>query len=160
MAECCTCGSTDSNRYTRLNQKSGKRRAGIEELIDKLFYVLNIEFVKFDAICDRCIRKLDGAYQFIKKARTIQLPDQDSSVGSSTTADLENKENRDSHADLEESVVPSNENGKINIWDTCTLPSTMVESVHVAYDKWGLMPPYPLNYIQVIATNHIKSFKE
>ena len=29
-----------------------------------------------------------------------------------------------------------------------------------SYDKWGLMPPYPLNYIQVIATNHIKSFKK
>ena len=35
------------------------------------------------------------------------------------------------------------------IGDTCTLPGTMVQSVHVAYDKWGLMPPYPLNCIQV-----------
>ena len=34
--------------------------------------------------------------------------------------------------------------------ETCTLPGPMVQSVHVAYDKWGLMPPYPLNCIQVI----------
>ena len=44
--------------------------------------------------------------------------------------------------------------------DTCTLPGTMVQSVHVAFDKWGLMPPYPLKCIQVIATNHIKRFKK
>ena len=24
-----------------------------------------------------------------------------------------------------------------NFRDTCTLPGTMVQSVHVAYDKWG-----------------------
>ena len=29
--------------------------------------------------------------------------------------------------------------------DTCTLPGTMIQSVLVVYDKWGLMPPYPLN---------------
>ena len=34
--------------------------------------------------------------------------------------------------------------------DTCTLPGTMVQFVHVTYDKWGLMPPYPLNCFQVI----------
>ena len=35
-------------------------------------------------------------------------------------------------------------------WDTCTLQDTKVQSVHVTYDKWGLMPPYPLNCFQVI----------
>ena len=45
-------------------------------------------------------------------------------------------------------------------WDTCTLPGTMVQSVHVAYDKWVLKPPYPLKCIQVITANHIKRFKK
>ena len=34
--------------------------------------------------------------------------------------------------------------------DTCTLSGTMVQSVHVTYDKWGVMPPCPLNCFQVI----------
>ena len=31
----------------------------------------------------------------------------------------------------------------IKFGDTCTLPGTMVQSVHVAYDRWGLMPHTP-----------------
>ena len=31
----------------------------------------------------------------------------------------------------------------ITNWDTCTLSGTMVQSVHVAYNRWGLMPQYP-----------------
>ena len=27
--------------------------------------------------------------------------------------------------------------------DTCTLPGTVIQSVHVSYDKWGHVPPYP-----------------
>ena len=34
--------------------------------------------------------------------------------------------------------------------DTCTLLGTMVQSVHVTYDKWGLTPPYPLNCFQIM----------
>ena len=34
--------------------------------------------------------------------------------------------------------------------DTCTLPGTMVQSVHEAYDKWRHKPPYHLNFIQLI----------
>ena len=47
----------------------------------------------------------------------------------------------------------------LKFWDTCTLPGTMVQSVHVAYDKWGHKPPYPLNFIQLITANHVKRFK-
>ena len=87
MAECCTCGLTDCYRYTKLNQNSGK-----EELVlkNKSANFLCFEFVKFDAICDHCIRKLDTAFQFIKKVITIQHHDQDTSTGFSTAADLEN----------------------------------------------------------------------
>ena len=44
--------------------------------------------------------------------------------------------------------------------DICTLPGTVVQSVHITYDKWGHMPTYPLNCIHVTCIYHINRFKK
>ena len=44
--------------------------------------------------------------------------------------------------------------------DTCILPGTVVQSVHISYDKWGHVPPYPLNCIHVTCIHHIKHVKK
>ena len=43
------------------------------------------------------------------------------------------------------SVGPDLDPNRLKMRDTCTLTGTMVQSGHLTYNKWGLMPPYPLN---------------
>ena len=47
-------------------------------------------------------------------------------------------------------IALSDPSNWVNRRDTCTLPGTTVQSAYVTYDKWGLMPPYPLNCFQVM----------
>ena len=108
MAECCTCGTTDSHRFLKLNSKKGAKSAVAGEIVNKLFYVLNFDCIKFETICAPCVKKVEAAYRFIERARSVQT-----SLNNTTTTTTNNTAGRSCSTTAAENSEDRNEDDEV-----------------------------------------------